>query len=265
MKHSLFYQGALMAGLLALGLGAQEAKADMMSLDGFSQYGSASAGNWQVSADGKSVVQTINGAPTYYLSDKSSINQEYAGRFLITGSDDDWVGFVFGFTGMDNFYLFDWKARNQDSAYEGFRLMKVTNPSGLKFSSAVGAGVELIASSYGAGLGWRMNTAYDYLIGYTADRITISLNGGAFNFSQIFDVGGLDNEAGQYGFYNYSQGGVTYFDASSGTCIAECGSSQNLQGIQDGTYNLVDANAPAGGLAAFAALGLALLRVRRSK
>ena len=45
---------------------------------------------------------------------------------------------------------------------------------------------------------------------------------------------------------------------------AQCGSSQNLQGIDEGTYNLVDANAPAGGLAAFTALSLAFMRIRRT-
>lgn len=260
MKKTLLLAAMLCAGSFS-------AHADIMSLDGFSKYGTDSAGNWVVSADQLSVTQTINGAPTYFLNNTPGVNQEYSGQFRVDQGDDDFIGFVFGYTGLNDYYLFDWKAYNQTVSgalwEEGFRLMKIG--AGAKdFGGGTGAGITMLSSNLGSGKGWRQGVTYNYLLGYTDDRITITLNGGAFNYQQVIDIGGLTNNEGQYGFYNYSQGGVTYYDSSTGACLKECGTSANLQGIDSGTYNVGDVSAPLTGLGAMALMLMGLARRKTS-
>jgi hypothetical protein len=86
------------------------------------------------------VLQTINGNPTFFVSPTNLSNTQIRGQITVTGAgDDDFVGFVFGYSapagngasGEDaqNYVLFDWKQNDQSSggfiAREGFALSRV--------------------------------------------------------------------------------------------------------------------------------------------
>ena len=91
-------------------------------------------GNWNVEPGGRTVEQTINGNPTFFLSPDEHINTVITGTISVkTTSDDDFIGFVMGYDNTDSYYdfvLFDWKKLLQnyntfgtDSvAEEGFTL-----------------------------------------------------------------------------------------------------------------------------------------------
>nr|WP_320113823.1 hypothetical protein [uncultured Desulfuromonas sp.] len=88
-------------------------------------------GSWNVASDGSNVLQTTNGDPTYFVSNDNYINTVFNGQFSVeTASDDDFIGFVFGFNGTDDFLLFDWKQGTQYysgyTANSGFTLSSVT-------------------------------------------------------------------------------------------------------------------------------------------
>ncbi|MCP4323180.1 MAG: hypothetical protein GY951_16380 [Psychromonas sp.] len=112
--------------------------------------GSAGNRNWTVSGSGDSVYQSINGEPTYFASPESFINKEFSGSFTHNGDpghwDNDYVGFVFGYNGLDDYYLFDWKQGNQDVAKAGFGLYKISAGS-KNFWSHTGAGITTLATN----------------------------------------------------------------------------------------------------------------------
>ncbi|WP_028865349.1 PEP-CTERM sorting domain-containing protein [Psychromonas aquimarina] len=197
-----------------------------IDLNTWTQEGPLGNGNWTVSGPGDSVYQSINGNPTYFVSPESFINKEFNGSFIQNGSagywDNDYVGFVFGYNGLDDYYLFDWKQGNQGAAKEGFGLYKIS--AGTKnFWDHTGTGITTLATNQSTTNGWVDNTLYDFSLGYTDTAITISLDGDIFNNETVIDVAGLTNSAGRFGFYNYSQQAVTYSGFEEDTCQVNCG------------------------------------------
>lgn len=201
-----------------------------IDLTSWEQRGNPGSGSWNVSGDGLSVTQTINGGPTFFVSPNSSLDRTLQGKFSVSDSDDDFVGFVFGFSEPDadqnsfDFLLFDWKKSDQvetgtnNPALEGFTLSRVlgevanippdsTGSEG--FWSHTHPAMTVLASSYGANLGWENNTTYDFALLYQSDRIKIDING-----STVFDVVGGNNPDGSFGFYDFSQRNVTYQEFS---------------------------------------------------
>lgn len=177
-----------------------------IDLTNWSQEG---AGNWNVAPDGKSVKQTINGEPTYFVSDINYINTEFDGSFEVqTSSDDDFIGFVFGWNGTEDYYLFDWKQNNQfyaplGSSLEGFTLSKISG-SDVNFWDHTGTDINVLASDNSTTNGWADNTPYNFTLDYTTSNINISIDG-----NEIFNVAGTYAD-GKFGFYNYSQSNVFY-------------------------------------------------------
>jgi hypothetical protein len=195
-------------------------------------------GNWQVAADGASVLQLVNQlGPTFFVSPGDLFDQEINGSFGVeTTGDDDYIGFVFGYQGPlesnsdeptdFDFFLLDWKQRNQTFngvfADAGFTLARVdTTVTDLGATSPFWQhddeppGYDIIATDYDPARGWADNTVYDFTLLYTPDQIAISIDGGAFDNEVIFDVTAADAgmesfPSGRFGFYNYSQAQVRY-------------------------------------------------------
>lgn len=204
MKKKLLYP-IVASGLFGLVGTATAATIDLRT---WSQQGSSSAGNWTVASDGSSVFQSRNGAPTYFVSDTDYLNTEFDGQFKVeTSSDNDYIGFVFGWQGTDDYLLFDWKQGDQYHGggwgYEGFTLSKISGTD-VNLWHHSGADIDVLATDYGSGKGWADNTAYDFTLLYQENRIKIDIDG-----TTIFDVAG-SFATGKFGFYNYSQSSVRY-------------------------------------------------------
>jgi len=193
-------------------------------LNNWTKEGGSSAGTWVLSSTGLSVKQTLNGAPTFFVSPDEIINITITGEFKVeTNVDNDWMGFVFGYKspiaangGSSNdreFLLFDWKQATQTitggfTGQEGFALTKVNGlftANGPNFwGHQDSAEFDVLATSYSSTKGWVDNRTHTYQLIYETDRIRISIDG-----SPIFDVAG-NFEPGRFGFYNYSQENVRY-------------------------------------------------------
>jgi Thrombospondin C-terminal region/PEP-CTERM motif len=215
----------LTATALALSAWAAQAAEVPIDLSTWGQRGTPGNGNWVVAPGGTSVLQTVNGNPTFFVSGSDQINTTLRGKIKVeTSSDDDFIGFVFGLngpmtTGNDmDFLLFDWKQLNQGAAREGFALARVqgTVPAAQYdpvFWDRVDNptyGYDNLASNLGLDKGWEDNVEYDFTMLYQDSRIKIDIAGGAFGAGQtIFDITGTFG-TGRFGFYNYSQSNVRY-------------------------------------------------------
>ncbi|HIK09131.1 MAG TPA: alpha/beta hydrolase [Oscillatoriaceae cyanobacterium M33_DOE_052] len=191
--------------------------------------GAPERGNWLVSADGTFVRQTINDAPTFFVSPDSFINTTVNGKLQVADPiDNDFIGFVFGYQSPTaansdapnkfNFLLFDWKKSHNhngvfDGGHEGFALTKVDGIfSGPNYNyiddsfwlHQDSSKFDILATDYGLGKGWRPYQEYDFTLLYQTNRIKIDVNG-----QNIFDISG-EFEPGRFGFYNYSQSNVRY-------------------------------------------------------
>lgn len=248
--------GTFCAGAL-LSMGANAAPID---LNTWSQQGVAANGNWAVSADGSTVNQSINGDPTFFVSDTNYLNTEFDGSFQVGRNfDNDFIGFVFGYqsplsSNADdpenfNMFLFDWKQGNQGRASEGFTLSYINgmveaddDTAGAFWgkdnasASNLDSDVQLIANNFGNDLGWVDDVLYDFNLTYQSNRIRITIDGGTFNDETIFDVGpdavaGLNSfQDGRFGFYNLSQQDVTYQGFTETVVVDPCIANPTLPG-----------------------------------
>ncbi len=181
-----------------------------INLNTWTKQGDPKNGRWVVSSDGNWVIQKNNDDPTFFISPESFINKTFNGTFRVTDDDDDFIGFVFGFQSINDFYLFAWKQWYQDGAVPGFTLAHVTGGAssipGAKHISA--PGYEVLAAN--TGIGWARKTYYNFTLTYTSNKIRIDMAGGIFgDGTMIFNCLG-DFYPGSFGFFNQSQRDVYY-------------------------------------------------------
>ncbi len=203
-----------------------------IDLNTWTQEGNPENGKWVVADDGKSVVQMINGYPTYFVSPESFIDTAINGKFKVeTTVDDDFVGFIFGFKDINDFYLFSWKQGNQGSASEGFVLSHVTQDGNVPVdhqNTHDEIGYEVLLTKLGKEWGWANKTAYEFTLNYRTNHIRIDIAGGNFGAGQtIFELDGTFEE-GRFGFYNRSQGNVRY-EGFTQKCISDAPVSTNFE------------------------------------
>lgn len=202
-------------------------QAAIMSFADWQQQGPIANGEWQLSQDAYSVIQTNHSNPSYFISKQSYLDVHVTGTFGVdNNSDDDFIGLVFGFNGFDDYYLFDWKRLTQNynnrTAHEGFRLSKIEDGITTNLWDHSGLGIQPLVSHSGRGLGWRDNIEYQLSLMYTKERIKLTIDGGEFDAFTVFDQTNLNNQGGALGFYSYSQGAAFFRQFESRSCVGAC-------------------------------------------
>ena len=133
----------------------------------------------------------------------------------IPPSDDDLMGFVFGYQDPENFYLFDWKASPQNgfggSALRGMSIKRVTADSPLTAADlwiTAGNG-ERVETLFRNPLAWKIETDYEFELDFVPGQFTIAISEGdtLLESVTIEDDTFID---GKFGFYNNSQSDVLY-------------------------------------------------------
>ncbi len=191
-------------------------------------------GQWNVAADGTSVIQTVNGQPTLFYSDFSAFNTEISGQINVTGSDNDFIGFALGYQANDinnpnaDYLLIDWKQSNQTFDFQapsctpgttGLRGLAVSRVSGIPTADEFWGHVdfdEAACSPLGQGLtelqrattlgdtGWVSGQTYAFEFVFNATTLQVFIDG----VLELDISGSFAN--GSLAFYNFSQANVTY-------------------------------------------------------
>lgn len=203
------------AALAVAALVAVPASAAPVDLSSWTQEGT---GTWNLQSGNNAVVQTQNGNPTIFYSDYSAFGNRLSGTVQVgAGADNDFFGFVLGFTpgdltdGASNFLLVDWKQGTQSgfgcSGDAGLAVSLVS--AGLGDNAGAwcheGFGVTELARGNTLGsTGWVDATEYTFDLEYTATNLKVFVDG----LLQL-DVDGAFGD-GHFGFYNYSQAQVRY-------------------------------------------------------
>lgn len=210
---------------------ATTASADAINLSSWNELtldfpGGQNAGDWVLAGDNESVTQIVNADPSFYLNGLNQTTFTMDGTWqVLTGSDDDYMGFVFGYQNSSNFYLFDWKKNNQGYAgtyaYEGMTVKKMEGSTGNGLTDLSLAefwengsdygDMSVLATNHGGTKGWVSGVLYDFHLDFnqTAGEFNIVVKQGS---TTLWDVTVADSTftAGQFGFYNYSQEQVRY-------------------------------------------------------
>lgn len=172
----------------------------------WTKQGDPDAGNWSVTSGGTKVYQSINGNPTYFVSDYF-----YTGNVVFSGSinvgndgDDDYVGLVFGFENENSHYRVyasrdpnDPISHNVTRSGDELTLVKVTNGTVTTLATAPHAG-------------WRATQTFIIKVAYIDNMIKVYINDQLFIEYQ--DTAVEKFQDGRIGFFNSSQSQVTYWD-----------------------------------------------------
>jgi hypothetical protein len=222
---------ALLLGLfLSLGI-VITASAAPLDLSSWSELtldfsGGQPPGNWILESGNTAVTQVVNADPSFYLNNVNQTKYSMDGSWqVLTGSDDDYMGFVFGYQNSSNFYLFDWKQGTQGyvgrTANEGMTIKKMTGATGdgladlslAEFWENTGdfGDMTVLAQNHSSTAGWADTVLYDFHLDFNQNpgELSIVVTQG---LTELWDVTINDSTftGGQFGFYNFSQQQVRY-------------------------------------------------------
>lgn len=175
--------------------------------------GTAGDGVWTYpDGTGRTAYQSQNtGQPVYLLSVESGyINEVFKGTITVDSNagDNDDIGFAFGFNGVNDTYIWSWDMGgiSHGGVRSGGSHLLYYKTGSTSFSFLPG---NLIAKGPNNDP-WAHGVTYQFEILYTEDRIKVNVNGiTKFDVSPA-DAGVVRFPPGRFGFYNYSQGGVTF-------------------------------------------------------
>jgi uncharacterized repeat protein (TIGR01451 family) len=171
--------------------------------------------NWVLSNGNTVVTQVVNADPSIFISDFVLTGDLVEGSWKVnTSSDDDFMGFVFGFQDTQHFYLFDWKQGTQN--HRGFSergmTVKVVNAdsplNGFDLWPTAGNGTR-VQSLYHNTIPWQDFVEYGFRLEFQPGEFTITVTQGATVLAS-FTIQDSTYANGRFGFYNYSQDAVIY-------------------------------------------------------
>jgi len=173
--------------------------------------------SWDLQPGNTSVLQSVNSDASILLSDFNAVGQEIRGTWRVeTGSDDDFMGFVFGYQDRGHFYLFDWKQNSQsfqgDFAEVGMSLKVVQIPGGGDptqddlWPSTDSPNVTVPLHNT---IPWVEFVDYEFVLNWVPGSIEITVleDGMMLEHWVLADS---TYTSGSLGFYNYSQDNVLY-------------------------------------------------------
>ena len=156
--------------------------------------------------------QSVNGEPSVFLSDFDFSNAQISGTFRVSDqSDDDGIGFVFGFQNPYQYYLFSWEKGAQNGRDQGISLKRFNlNPDGSEGSPSVldtDPNGEVLYKN--EALPWEELTTYSFTLRFRFGSILIELfrDDTLIESFSVFDDTFID---GNFGLYNHSQPQVLY-------------------------------------------------------
>nr|WP_319510457.1 DUF4347 domain-containing protein [uncultured Draconibacterium sp.] len=183
--------------------------ADLRNYDEVDE-GTAGDGVWTYpDGSGRTAYQSNNTSkPVYLLSTTSVLNKVFKGTIQVKAgeTDNDDIGFAFGFQGVYDTYIWSWCKGDvvMEHRPNGGHLLyhKDDDPS---FTVLPGTFLGVVDSEP-----WAAGSTYQVEILYTSNRIRIKVDGVEKFDVSATDAGVAQFPAGRFGFYNYSQGNVTF-------------------------------------------------------
>ena len=170
-------------------------------------------GTWNISVDGKTVDQVVNGGSVFFLSPDNRTDYLLTSTIRSTDSDNDDMGYVIRWVDNENYILFRWDRGGNQTPIGG-------NPPARSLEYRQSGVFTRLASDE---VNWAYQQ-YDVSIGYTSENIQITIdNSTIFNVStsQFSSISSFPT--GKFGFYNMSQGGVTYGNVRTGKATTTSG------------------------------------------
>ena len=177
---------------------------------------SQGASHWVLDSTKTIATQTLNADPSILLSNITLSNDTMEGTWAVnTNSDDDYIGFVFGFQDNQHFYLFDWKKADQNDplgfAQRGMsvKVINASTPLGGRDFWPSGGNAGRVTTLFHNVIPWVSFTNYRFTLTFRAGQFNITVLQGSTVLASI-TLQDSTYTSGKFGFYNYSQDTVVY-------------------------------------------------------
>jgi hypothetical protein len=221
----------LIAGFAVPALGAPPVAADLTTWIPYDQPHTGVTmplpGSWLVDPGGVSVVQTVNGKPTFFASPNHADGYRITATFTTPLFDDDFFGLALGFSTdpadpATDYLLVDWKQGDQFIDWQD-GTGPVSGIPGLAVSRVVGVptlnelwghinspanpsgGVTELARGTTLGaIAWADNTSYEFIVEYTATSLDVWVDS-----SHELSLAGAF-PTGPVALYDFSQPGMSF-------------------------------------------------------
>jgi RHS repeat-associated protein len=182
-------------------------------------FGSTGQGDsrWTLSQSNTVAFQAQNSDASILLSDITLFQDQIQGTLRATDTtDDDFIGFVFGYQDSAHYYLFDWRSTDQLAGGFGEAGMSVkvvqfdpTAVGGVELWSTYWSNSNQVHTIYHNTIPYKYFTDYQFTLNYFPGDFTITVRQGT-NVVANIHLNDATFPAGKFGFYNYSQPGVSY-------------------------------------------------------
>jgi RHS repeat-associated protein len=175
--------------------------------------------SWSLSQSNTLAAQAFNADASILLSDVPMYWDHIEGTLVkIDNTDNDFIGFVFGFQNSSNFYLFDWKEGTEPLgtavALVGMSVKVITADPNVVGSDALWSTFEsdpsLAHTIYHNSITYDISVNYKFSLDYRPGDTTIQINNGT-NVVANIHLTDTTYPSGKFGFYNFSQRDVRYF------------------------------------------------------
>ncbi len=177
-------------------------------------------GEWLLFDDNRNVVQAEQCSPSFFHNNIVESNFIMSGTvFVGEYSDDDLIGFAFGYQDPSHCYILDWKKTAQGSGEsfrdEGFVIRMMHGDLADMTYEDYWAHVDgaehytVLDSHLGTGLGWRPFILYDFTLEFSSGSFVVILREeDTVLWTAVIDDG--DYTSGEFAFYCYSQSSAVF-------------------------------------------------------
>ena len=172
---------------------------------------------WTTSADGLTASESVDADASIWLGSFDFSQGMIEGSMSVTTTtEDDYIGFVFGYQDADHFYLFDWKQADQNDAAFGLaqrgmtvKVVSASTPvTGRDLWPTAGNGPRVRPIFHNMIL-WADNTSYTFRLEPFTGGFTITILQGTAVVAEV-SLADSTYAAGKFGLYAYSQPNVRF-------------------------------------------------------
>ncbi|MGJ8639360.1 MAG: tandem-95 repeat protein [Opitutaceae bacterium] len=181
---------------------------------------------WTIQDGGITAVQQRNAVASLFMDAREYSDETVRGTFAVqTDSDDDFIGFAFGYQNNKQFYIFSWKQGTQITGAgitvpQGMAVFKVDSPVELVLGDTYAPTDDgRVVSLYRNDIGWADDAEYEFELELAEVGFTITI----YDSGVILDTFTILDDrypSGRFGFYNESQESSFYTGFTSEVSVS---------------------------------------------
>ena len=161
---------------------------------------------WTLGAGNTSVTQKTNNEPSFFLGGFESVNTIIDVDFRVDSTDDDLIGFVWGYQDFGDFYNLEWRRDSNPNSTDKLRFNISSTGSDDPFATWP---ITTFSTQVLSETGWDNRVDYHLHLIFTPGSMAFDITQGV-TLIHSASINDTTYTSGKFGFYTQSQDGVTF-------------------------------------------------------